>query len=167
MEKSEKYLTFKIESETYGIPISKIREIIRYTVITSVYESSSFLKGVINLRGKIIPIIDMRRKFGIKEVEYNERTVFIIVDVLNKDGFVYPVGIAVDSVSDVIDIEDSKIEKTPEIGLKVRSGYLYGIAQYKDSMIMILNIDKILTKEETIDVSQILQEKESIEAKKQ
>ncbi|HOJ50197.1 MAG TPA: chemotaxis protein CheW [Spirochaetota bacterium] len=164
MEKSEKYLTFKIENELYAIPITKVREIIRYTTITPVHDALSFLKGVINLRGKIIPIIDMRLKFNLKESTYNDRTVFIIVDIVNREsGYIYSVGIAVDSVNDVVDISESNLERTPEIGLKLRSGYLTGIAQVNNNMIMILNIDKILTKEDVIDVNEIIKEKESIE----
>lgn len=151
-----KYLVFCIENEYYGISIIKVQEVIRFMPITSVHEASNFLKGVINLRGKIIPIIDMRLKFGLKEKEYNDRTVFIVVEIIGtKD--VYHIGLAVDSVLDVVEIEESKIEKTPEIGFKFKSKYLYGITQYNNNMVMILNLDSILSTEEVIEIKENVQ----------
>lgn len=151
MSERNKYLVFNIENEYYAISIDKVQEVIQYTPITPLHETSSFLKGVINLRGKIIPIIDMRLKFGLKEKEYNERTIFIIIEVLT-DINKYSIGIAVDSVYEVVEIENSKIEKTPEIGFKFKSHYLYGIIQINNNMCMILNIDNILTTEEIIEI---------------
>jgi purine-binding chemotaxis protein CheW len=154
MATSSKYLTFTLNEEFYGISISKVREVIRYAKITPIHESNRFLKGVINLRGRIIPVIDMRLKFGMEPKPYTDRTVFIIVEVLG-DYQTFLLGIAVDAVSDVVDISDEDLEKTPQIGLKLKSYYLYGIAQIGDHMIMILNIDKILSSDEIIDMSQI------------
>ena len=150
---TNKYLIFTINNEDYGIPISKVREVIRYVNITPIHEASKFLKGVINLRGKIIPIMDMRAKFGINFKEYNDRTIFIIVDVSGaKDNI--NIGIAVDSVHDVIDMNETDIEKAPDIGLKLKSQYLYGIAKINEKMLMILNMDKILTSEEVVEVKE-------------
>jgi purine-binding chemotaxis protein CheW len=150
---TNKYLIFTINNEDYGIPISKVREVIRYVSITPIHEASMFLKGVINLRGKIIPIIDMRAKFGINFKDYNDRTIFIIVDVSGAKDIIN-IGIAVDSVHDVIDMKEGDLEKTPDIGLKLKSQYLYGIAKVNDEMLMILNMDKILTSEEVVEVNQ-------------
>jgi len=148
-----KYLMFTVENEYYAISIAKVQEIIRYTPITPLHETSSFLRGVINLRGRIIPIVDMRLKFGLPEKEYNERTVFIIVEVLGaKD--IYHIGIAVDNVHDVVEIAEDKIEKTPEVGFKFKSKYLYGIVQLGERMVLILNLDGILTTEEIVEVSE-------------
>ena len=97
MAQTDKYLIFSLLTEFYGIPIIKVREIIRYEKITPVRKSLEYIKGVINLRGKIIPILDLRTKFGLPEEEYNETTVFIIVDVNGKSG-VYNIGITVDAV---------------------------------------------------------------------
>ena len=150
---TNKYLIFNINEENYGIPITKVREVIRFVKITSIHEVSEFLRGVINLRGRIIPIIDMRLKMGMSEKEYNDRTIFIITEVLGEhESFL--IGMAVDSVSDVVDISDENLEKTPDIGLKLKSQYLYGIAQVNDKMIMILNIDKILTSDEIVELDQ-------------
>jgi purine-binding chemotaxis protein CheW len=147
-----KYLVFSVAQEHYGIPITKVREVIRHEHITPVHEASEYLKGVINLRGKIIPVIDMRAKFGMEELEYNDRTVFIIVDVAGaKD--MYNFGVAVDEVHDVANIPDTDIERTPDVGLKLKSNYLLGIAKVGQKMLMILNIDRILTTDEIVDLS--------------
>jgi purine-binding chemotaxis protein CheW len=153
-----KYLTFSIAEELYGIPITKVREVIRHEKITAVHDASAYLKGVINLRGKIIPVIDMRAKFGIGERDYDDRTVFIIVETAGsggagKDGFSY--GVAVDSVHDVMDIPETEIESTPDVGLKLKSGYLLGIAKSKEGMLMILNIDRILSTDEIVDLGAV------------
>lgn len=154
-----KYLTFSIAEELYGIPITKVREVIRHEKITAVHDASAYLRGVINLRGKIIPVIDMRSKFGIEEREYDDRTVFVIVEVSGglggKDGFNY--GIAVDAVRDVMDIPETEIEKAPDVGLKLKSNYLLGIAKSKEGMLMVLNIDKILSTDEIMDLGAVEQ----------
>ncbi|MEJ5285102.1 MAG: chemotaxis protein CheW [Brevinematales bacterium] len=148
-----KYLIFSIENEHYAIPITKVQEVIRYVPITSLHETSNFLKGVINLRGRIIPVVDMRLKFGLQEKEYTDRTVFIIVEILGtKD--LYHIGLAVDSVKDVVEIESEKIEKTPEVGFKFKSKYLYGIIQLGEQMVMILNLDSVLTTEEVVEIKE-------------
>jgi purine-binding chemotaxis protein CheW len=149
-----KYLVFSIGEERYGVPITKVREVIRHEVISPVHNASTYLKGVINLRGKIIPIIDMRLKFGMQELTYNDRTVFIIVDV-NGEKEVYNFGIAVDSVHDVANIPDSEVEKLPDVGFKAKSSYLQGIAKVGTLMVMILNIDRILTSDEIVDLTGI------------
>ena len=122
--------------------------------ISAVHNASAFLKGVINLRGKIIPIIDMRMKMGMEELSYNDRTVFIIVDV-NGEREVYNFGIAVDSVHDVANISDDDIEKLPDVGFRAKSAYLQGIAKVATLMVMVLNIDRILSTDEIVDLTGI------------
>ncbi len=159
MSASKKYLVFTIDKESYAIPIAKVQEVIRYLPITQLHEASKFLKGVINLRGRIIPIIDMRLKFGLEEKPYSDRTIFVIVEILGaKD--INSLGLAVDAVHDVVDLEDSSINKTPEIGFKFRNKYLYGIAQIDARMIMILNLDAILSSEEVIEIGESLEKPE-------
>jgi len=142
-----KYLVFVVDEESYAIPLAKVQEVIRYVPITSLHETSTFLKGVINLRGKIIPIIDMRLKFDLAEQPYTDRTIFIIVEIVSSTD-VYLVGLVVDNVKDVIEVEENKIEKIPEVGFKFKSKYLYGIIQLGEEMVMILNLDTILSSEE-------------------
>jgi purine-binding chemotaxis protein CheW len=147
MESINKYLIFSIMTEYYAIPIINVKEIIRYEQITPIRDSQKYLKGVINLRGKIIPIVDMRLKLGIEENEFNDRTIIIIVDI-NGEKDIFSIGITVDSVHEVIDIPDSNIEEAPKVGLKLKSQYIQGIAKIRDNMAMIFNIDKILLAEE-------------------
>jgi purine-binding chemotaxis protein CheW len=151
-ENHDKYLIFNLGDEFYGLPISKVREIIQYVHITPLHRADSSFKGVINLRGKIIPIVDMRRKFEMKEIEYGDRTVFIIVDYLGQKG-ILQMGIVVDAIQEVIDIPESNMEKPPEIGIKLKSHYLYGIARQKDRMIVVINIDRILESEEILTIA--------------
>ena len=153
MQKSEKHLIFTILSESYTIPIIKVREIIRHEKITPVRKTLDYIKGVINLRGKIIPVLDLRSKFGLPEVDYDDKTVFIIVDVIGKSG-VYNLGLAVDSVREVVDITHEDMEETPRLGLKMKSQYLLGIARMKEDMTMILNLDAIISVDEIVSLTE-------------
>jgi len=147
-----KYTVFTVENEHYAIPISKVQEVIRYIPITPLHDVSLFLKGVINLRGKIIPVIDMKLKFGLQEKPYTDRTIFIIVEVFSRDS-IYHVGLIVDTVKEVVEIDEDKIEKATEIGFKFKSRYLNGIVQIDNNMVMILNLDNILTTEEVVEIT--------------
>jgi purine-binding chemotaxis protein CheW len=150
---ANKYLIFKLENERYAIPIAKVQEVISYVPVTSLHEASEFLKGVINLRGRIIPIIDMRLKFGLTAKDYTERTIFIIVDIVTvKD--VHHIGLVVDAVQDVVEIPEDKIEKTPEVGFKFKSKYLNGIIQLQEAMVMILNLDSILATDDVVEITE-------------
>lgn len=147
-----KYLVFSIGEERHGVPITKVREVIRHEHISPVHNAFDYLKGVINLRGKIIPVMDMRLRFGMEELPYNDRTVFVIVDV-EGEREVYNFGIAVDSVHDVHDIPDSEIEKLPEVGFTATSSHLQGIARVGGLMVMILNIDRVLNSSEVANLT--------------
>ncbi len=153
MEQRVKYLIFAIAEEYYAIPISKVQEVIQFLPITSLHNTNEYLKGVINLRGKIIPIIDMRLKFGLEQIPYNERTIFIITEIVGISQS-NSVGLAVDRVMEVIEIEDSQLSKTPDIGFKSKNKYLQGIFQKEDKMIMVLNIDNILAASEVIEINE-------------
>ncbi|WP_304226484.1 chemotaxis protein CheW [Gracilinema caldarium] len=154
---SSKYLIFTIDRESYAIPIVKVQEVIRFTPITPLHETSRFLKGVINLRGRIIPVIDMRLKFNLAEKAYNDRTVFIIVEILGTRD-VSHIGMAVDAVQDVADIAEENINRTPEIGFKFKSKYLNGIVQLNGRMVMLLNLDAILSTEDVVEIQEQLAE---------
>jgi len=148
-----KYTVFTLDNERYAVPISKVQEVIRFTPITPLHDVNPFLKGVINLRGKIIPVIDMRLKFGLPEKPYNDRTVFIIVEFFSGEEL-YHTGLIVDGVKEVVEIDEDKIEKTPEVGFKFKTKYLNGIIQIGGEMVMILNLDNILTTEEVVELEQ-------------
>ncbi len=147
-----KYLVFSVGIENYGVPIMGVKEIIRYEKITPIRDSQKYLRGVINLRGKIIPIIDMRIKFGMEERDYDDRTVFVIVELAGASESYY-IGMAVDAVQEVYDISEKDVELPPEVGLKMKKHFLEGIAKVREKMIMILNVERILTTEEILQVA--------------
>jgi len=119
-EREGKYLTFSLAGEEYGIGILKVKEIIGMMAVTSVPQTPDFVKGVINLRGKVIPVIDLRLRFGIEREEYTERTCIIVVEISSSSGKVV-IGIVVDSVSEVLNIKGEDIEDTPAFGTRLNS----------------------------------------------
>lgn len=145
--KSEQFLVFLLEGEHYGFPILKIDGIINIPKITPIPKTPDFVKGVINLRGQIIPIIDMRLILKMPEIEYNEQTCIVIlkINIHNSDKLV---GFAVDVVSEVFDIPVSEIEPPPNYGGETDESYLKGIGKARDKIIMLLNIDEILSTKE-------------------
>lgn len=146
-EREGKYLTFNLANEEYGIGILKVKEIIGMMTITPVPQTPPFVKGVINLRGKVIPVIDLRLKFGMEEIEYNERTSIIVVEVRGGTGTVQ-IGIVVDSVSEVVNIKSEDIENTPTFGTRLDTDYILGMAKMGGGVKILLDIDQVLTDEE-------------------
>ena len=155
----EKYLTFSLGSEEYGVEILKVREIIGLLDITPVPHTPEFIKGVINLRGKVIPVIDLRLKFGLKPKEYDERTCIIVVEVSNEAGSVM-MGIVVDSVSEVLNISSTDIEPAPKFGTNIDTKFILGMAKTKDRVKILLDINKVLTQEEIGVVTQTVEKSE-------
>lgn len=153
---SDRYLVFSVDRESYGVPISKVHEVIRFVEITSLHESDRFLKGVINLRGRIIPVIDLRLKFGISETAYNDRTIFIIVEIYGSRESSL-IGIVVDSVHEVVHLADEMIERSLNIGIRLKSQHIHGIAQFNGTLLMILDLDKMLSPDEVAAASQLSQ----------
>lgn len=146
-EQEGKYLTFSMADEEYGIGILKIKEIIGMMPITSVPQTPEFVKGVINLRGKVIPVIDLRLRFGMVEKEYNERTCIIVVETQGDAGAV-TIGIVVDSVSEVLNIKANEIEETPTFGTRLNTDYILGMAKMEGGVKILLDIDRVLSTDE-------------------
>ncbi len=142
-----KYLTFMLADETYGIGILKVKEIIGMMAITSVPRTPDFVKGVINLRGKVIPVIDLRLKFSLDSISYSERTCIIVVEIDGESGTVL-IGIVVDSVSEVVNIIQEEIEDTPAFGSKLETDYILGMAKMEGGVKILLDIDRVLSAEE-------------------
>jgi purine-binding chemotaxis protein CheW len=140
-----KYLTFGLGSEEYGLEILKVKEIIGIMNITAVPQTPKYVKGVINLRGKVIPVIDLRLKFGMDVIDYNDRTCIIVVDIASKTGKKTVMGIVVDSVSEVLNIKSEEIEDTPTFGVRLDTDYILGMAKVKGGVKILLEIDKVLT----------------------
>ena len=142
-----KYLTFILNKEEYGIGILKIKEIIGMMPITTVPQTPEFVKGVINLRGKVIPVIDLRLRFGMDAVDYSERTCIIVVEIEGSSGTIL-IGIVVDSVSEVLNIKGDDIEETPTFGGKLNTDYILGMAKTEGTVKILLDIDKVLNSNE-------------------
>ena len=144
-----KYLTFVLCNEEYGLEILKVREIISMIDVTTVPQTPDFIKGVINLRGKVIPVIDLRLKFGMPETDYTKETCNIVVDV---QGLL--MGIVVDTVSEVLEIAEADIEPPPSFGSKIATDFILGMGKVKGKVIILLDIGKILSAEELATVEQ-------------
>ena len=150
-EREGKYLTFTMAEEEYGIGILKIKEIIGMMPITSVPQTPGFVKGVINLRGKVIPVIDLRLRFAMGEKEYNDRTCIIVVEIQGQSGTVI-IGIVVDSVSEVLNIKADEIEDTPTFGTRLNTDYILGMAKMAKSVKILLDIDRVLSAKEIAEL---------------
>lgn len=138
-------LTFKLENETYGIQINKVREILTYPIVTPIPDASRWVKGVINLRGEVAPVIDLRIRFSInKDPLYTERT--IVIAVRTEDARM--IGLVVDEVSDMENVEMDKLYHTPDMGTSISPEYIKGLFKKDEKMLVILDIDRILNKGE-------------------
>jgi len=146
-DKEGKYLTFTLTEEEYGIGILKIKEIIGMLPITSVPQTPDFVKGVINLRGKVIPVMDLRLRFGMMSIDYTERTCIIVVEIAGQTGTIL-VGIVVDAVSEVLNIKGDDIVKTPTFGTKLNTEYILGMAKMEGGVKILLDIDQVLSSDE-------------------
>ncbi len=138
-----KYLTFSLAGEEYGIEILKVKEIIGMMPITAVPRAPGQIKGVINLRGKVIPVVDLRIKFGISPMGYTERTCIIVVEIALGAGKVF-MGIVVDSVSEVLNIRAEDVESAPDFGSKLDTGYILGMAKSGQGVKILLDIDRVM-----------------------
>ncbi len=136
----QEFLTFTLGDEEYGVDILKVQEIRGYDTVTALPDAPEFIKGVINLRGTIVPILDLRLKFHLSKAEYNDFTVMIILNVADR-----VVGIVVDGVSDVIDLPEESIRPAPEIGGSVDSQHITGIGTVDNRMLILLDIEKLIT----------------------
>jgi purine-binding chemotaxis protein CheW len=145
--KAGKYLTFKLAAEEYGLEILKVQEIIKMMEITKVPRTPDFVRGVINLRGKVIPVVDLRLKFGMETKETTDKTCVIVVQVKRQETAV-TMGIIVDEVSEVLDITAGEIEEAPGFGANVDTHFILGMAKTKGGVKILLDINKVLAGDE-------------------
>jgi purine-binding chemotaxis protein CheW len=143
VDKEGKYLTFALAHEEYGLEILKVREIIGYMEITAVPQAPHYVKGVINLRGQVIPVVDLRTKFGMETADVTDQTCIIVVEIAQQ-GRKCSTGIVVDRVQEVLDIEGQNIEESPQFGGSVDTDFIMGMAKVSDSVKILLDIDKVL-----------------------
>ncbi|CDL85269.1 chemotaxis protein CheW [Xenorhabdus szentirmaii] len=147
------YLIFTLGDEEYGIEILKVQEIRGYDQVTRIANTPAFIKGITNLRGVIVPIIDLRIKFSQEDVTYNENTVVIVLNLLNR-----VVGIVVDGVSDVLSLKEEQICPAPDFAVTLSTEYLTGLGSLEDRMLILVDIEKLLTSEEMALVDSVAKE---------
>lgn len=145
--KGGKYLTFLLGEEEYGIAILKIKEIIGMMPITYVPQTPEFVKGVINLRGRVIPVIDLRLKFGLQSVGHTDRTCIIVVETQGPAAMIQ-IGLVVDTVSEVLNIRADDIEDAPTFGARLKTDYILGMGKVEKGVKILLDIDKVLNTNE-------------------
>ena len=148
-----KYLTVVLDNEAYGIAVLKVREIIRMQKITPVPQMPAFVKGVINLRGRVIPVVDLRVKFGLK-AEFADRTCIVVVQVKLPTEQIVQMGLIVDSVEEVVTLTNEEIEPTPDVGTKIDTSYLLGMAKVKGQVKTLLDIDRVVAPETVQAIAQ-------------
>jgi purine-binding chemotaxis protein CheW len=149
-----KYLTFALGEEEYGIGILKVKEIIGMMPITSVPRTPDFVKGVINLRGHVIPVLDLRLKFGMEPIDYTDRTCIIVVEIADGDGQ-SRIGIVLDSVAEVSQIKSGEIENTPMFGTRLNTDYILGMAKIDGGVKILLDIDRVLMADELTALEEV------------
>ncbi|API93907.1 MULTISPECIES: chemotaxis protein CheW [Virgibacillus] len=150
MSGNRKVIVFQLGEEEYAVSVQQVGSIERLIPITRVPQTADFVKGVINLRGVVTPVIDLRLRFGMEETDYNDSSRIIIVFVDNME-----VGLVVDAANDVIDIPESKIEPAPEVIGTVDAKYIEGVAKLEDRLLILLNMQKVLTEEEMEELKSV------------
>lgn len=151
-----KYLTFQLANEEFGIRVLKVREIMGLQEITAVPQTPAHIKGVINLRGKVVPVIDLRLKFSLPAADYTQRTCIIVTQVQGESATVM-VGIVVDGVSEVLNLSAAEIEDTPDFGDGTGIRYLLGMAKVKGKVKILLDIDQVLSTQELHNLAVAIQ----------
>jgi purine-binding chemotaxis protein CheW len=142
-----KYLTFRLAEEDYGIPLRQVKEIIGMMPVTAVPQTPKHVKGVINLRGQVIPVSDLRLRFGMDAIAYNDRTCIIVVDIRGAESTTR-IGVIVDAVSEVLNVRKEEIEAAPSFGALARTEYILGMANMDESVKILLDIDRVFDPED-------------------
>ncbi len=144
---SKTYLTFTLAGETYAVAVTQVKEVLEYTSVTKVPRTMEFMKGVINLRGSVVPVVDLRLKFGMEEAETTVDTSIIVLEV-NMEGDSAVIGAVADSVQEVITLGDEQIEPAPKIGTRIDNRFIHGIGKQEERFIIVLDIEKLFTESE-------------------
>jgi purine-binding chemotaxis protein CheW len=163
MVDTNQYLTFTLDGEQYALSVLKVREVLEYTRITKIPKTASFMKGVINLRGQGVPVIDLRSKFGLPEIENTKDTSIIVMEIETAEGTVV-LGALADSVQEVVELEPSQIESAPRFGTRLAAEFISGMGKKDDAFIIILNIDKIFNSDEVLLINQAETSAEPVKA---
>ena len=153
----ESYLSFRIGDELFAAHVKNVLNILELSKITKVPKAPSYLKGVINLRGSVLPVIDSRLKFGMEEVEYTSNTCILVLDLFVNNEKV-SVGAIVDSVQEVLEIEDSQIQPPPSIGSTYRTDFITGMVKLNDTFVMLLDAERVFSTDEVVDLKNVTEE---------
>ncbi len=152
-DEQQQYLTFLLSGEMFAIGILNIKEIIEYGTLTEVPMMPQFIRGVINLRGSVVPVIDLSARFGRKATEISRRTCIVIIEIDVGEGVRQDIGAVVDSVSEVLEIPRSEIEPPPAFGARIRSDFIRGMGKVAGKFVILLDVDKVLSIEEMAEMS--------------
>lgn len=159
LNETRQYLTFKLNEEIFGVDVAQVREVLEYVKITKVPQTPDFMCGVINLRGSVVPVIDMNKKFGMAKTDRTVNTCIVVVEV-NLEGSATVIGALVDAVLEVYEIEPQNIEPAPKIGIKLNTEFIKGMGKRDDYFIILMDIDKIFSSQEI----EIIQNSDTIKA---
>jgi len=168
LTKIDSYLSFKLGDEEFAAHVGKVLNILEMTKITEVPKSPEYMKGVINLRGTVLPVVDTRIKFGMTPTEYTTNTCIVVMEV-EMEGDTVQVGALVDAVQAVLEIDESQIQPPPSIGSKYKSEFIYGMAKEDERFIMLLDMDRVFSADEIVNVKEktaegeISMEKQSVQ----
>ncbi len=162
-EQSNTYLTFYLDEELFGLNINLVREVLEYTAVTRVPMTADYMRGVINVRGHVVPVVDLRSKFGLDQADQTVNTCIIIVE-LNVDGESSTMGALVDGVQEVLNIQPEQIEAAPRLGSKIDGRFIQGIAKKADDFVILLDIQAIFSIHELSILTEIHRQEEALEA---
>lgn len=152
------YLTFYLTGEMFAINILHIREILEYSSVTTVPMMPDYVRGVINLRGAVVPIVDLSARFGNDKCQVTKRTCIVIIEVTSEETEVQEIGVVVDSVSEVLEIPDTDIEPAPDFGAKIRADFIAGMGKVEERFVIIIDVNRVLSVDELSQLSQIKNE---------
>ena len=164
--KMNSYLSFKLGEEEFASHVNKVLNILELTKITKVPKSPEYMKGVINLRGAVLPVVDIRIKFGMTPTEYTANTCIIVMEI-EMEGDIVQVGALVDSVHAVLEIDDNQIQPPPSIGSKYKSDFINGMAKVGDNFIMLLDIERVFSTDDIVNISERIDEINAEQSKKE
>lgn len=148
---ANQYLTFKLDDEVFGLAIGKVREVLDFTTVTKVPQTPEYMRGVINLRGSVVPVMDLRLKFDMEKTEKTVNTCIVIAEI-EIEGEITVLGALADSVQEVLDLEPEQIEAAPKVGSKLRTDFIKGMGKQDERFIILLDIDKVFSSEELANV---------------
>jgi purine-binding chemotaxis protein CheW len=152
MADSNQYMTFKLGDEVFALPVSQVREVLEITRITKVPSTPEYMRGVVNVRGQSIPVVDLRARFGLSAHDDTVNTRIIVMEI-DLDGEMVVIGGIADSVHEVIDLDKGSINPPPQIAMRWKSEFIQGMGKYRDEFVIILNFDAVFSADELISIS--------------